>query len=99
MTHAHELPEIGTWYWDKERSERFEIVASDKAGNIEIQYFDGEVAEIDQETWYAMQVVAIAPPKDWSGPYEMEKEDYQELKGRVQHPLESIGHNPLDFLE
>lgn len=97
MTSTHESPKVGMWYLDRERSERFEIVATDDKENIELQYFDGEIEEIDLDTWYGMHIIAIAPPKDWSGPYELEKDDYQELKGEVQHPVE--GHLPLDSFE
>lgn len=97
MLRVHELPVVGSWYWDLEHSERFEIVASDNHGAIEIQYFDGGIEEIDLDIWYNMRVVSIAPPKDWSGPYELDKDDYHELKGDVQHPED--GHNPLDFFE
>lgn len=98
MLSKHEPPAIGSWYLDIDHTEQFEIVAADlKEGAIEIQYFGGEVEELDLETWYSMRVVSIAAPKDWSGPYEIDKELFTELKDESLHPYD--GHNPLDDVE
>src|ERR1700736_5400210 len=90
---AHELPVIGTWYWDLEHASRFAIVATDNGGDegIEIQYFEGEVEEIDMETWYMMRVVSIAAPSDWTGPFELEGEDSNNSKDETQHPSNWTG--------
>lgn len=100
MLRAHELPVVGTWYWDVEHSLQFEIVATDEVdGGIEIQYFEGELEELDIDTWYSMRVVSISAPKDWSGPFELDKEDYSDLKDdQAQHPA-SDWTNPLDSVE
>ena len=93
---THELPIIGNWYWDIEHSLQFEIVATDDdAGGIEIQYFEGELEEIDVDTWYAMRVVSIAAPEDWTGPFEIDKDQFPELKDEI-HPE---SENPLNFFE
>lgn len=99
MTQAHELPVLNAWYWDVDHKERFEIIALDDDDSIEIQYFEGEIEEIDKETWFSMRLVPIAPPKDWSGPYEvdMDRDEFFEYKTEVHHPTE--GHNPLDSIE
>jgi hypothetical protein len=105
MLHLHERPVVGTWYWDVEHSLQFEIVATDLrsdgdgSGTIEIQYFDGEVEELDLDTWYSMRVVSISAPKDWTGPYEVEKDEYSDLTdGEAQHPV-SDWNSPLDNVE
>jgi len=61
-------PVIGKWYEDAEQR-RFEVVALDK-DSIEIQYFDGAVAELDGETWKQMDVIPVAEPGDATGPYD-----------------------------
>ena len=87
MRYPHEFPVVGTWYWDIEQHERFEIVALDQENKeIEIQYFSGEIEEIDEENWFAMRVVAIAPPNDWSGPFEIDKDQFSDLNDEVIHP-------------
>lgn len=88
MIVAHEQPEVGLWYCDMDSRQQFEIVASDRpSATLELQYFTGEVEEIDLDTWYAMHVISIAPPKDWSGPYEVEKEQFSELGDDIYHPI------------
>ncbi len=90
MIHAHEYPVIGLWYWDIEHTEQFEIVAED-GESIEIQYFSGEIEELDMGTWFSMRVVSIAAPKDWSGPFEVDKDAFSDLESEIKHPL-----HPLD---
>lgn len=72
----HEKPIVGCWYQDQEFLSTFEVVASDdKDACVEIQYFAGEIEELDLETWYELDLRAIPAPEDWSGPYELVKED------------------------
>lgn len=62
-------PIVGNWYRDLERDERFEVVAVDEdEGIIEIQYFEGDVEEMDVDTWYEMDLEVIEAPEDWTGP-------------------------------
>jgi hypothetical protein len=64
-------PMIGNWYKNRETDTDFEIVAMDeRARTLEIQYADGQLAELDMETWSDMVVEAIEPPEDYSGPLE-----------------------------
>lgn len=94
MTHYHEYPIIGFWYKDLEHNQNFEVVASDpQEGTIEIQYFSGEIEELEESTWYAMNVASIAPPKDWSGPFEMEREELADLDqtDKAIHPIDWAG--------
>lgn len=92
MIRAHESPIIGNWYRDLEHQEVFEIVASDMdSETIEIQYFSGEIEELDTETWYGMQVLNIPPPEDWSGPFEIDKEEFLDQTDEVIHPTNWSG--------
>jgi hypothetical protein len=70
-------PIVGNWYQNLDTLTEFEVVAVDEdAQTVEIQYFDGEVEELDQDTWYELVLEAIEPPEDWSGPFdEMEPDD------------------------
>jgi len=87
MISPHEYPVVGVWYWDIDHGERFEVVAEDKKDdNIEIQYFEGEVTELDFETWFSMHIVSIAAPEDWSGPFEVDKDQFSELGDETIHP-------------
>ena len=61
-------PVIGQWYEDIQKR-RFEVVAVDEDA-VEIQFYDGDVEEVDMESWYLMNIVPAAEPNDASGPYD-----------------------------
>ena len=69
-------PVVGNWYKDNEGGV-FEVVAFDEGDNyIEVQYFGGEIDEIDFDAWGSLNVEAVAPPEDWSGPFDdLERDD------------------------
>lgn len=97
MRLSHERPVVGEWYLDMEQSQQFEIVAADfQEKVIEVQFFEGELEEIDLDTWYAMKVMAIAAPNDWSGPFEVDKDVFSEFKedsqnfGDFSDPLDKV---------
>src|SRR5690349_1027084 len=72
----HPYPKIGTWYQDYNYNELFKVVAKDELdGYIEIQYFSGEIEEIDFETWFELDLKRVPAPEDWTGPYEITKDD------------------------
>ncbi|MBE2295642.1 MAG: hypothetical protein IAF00_11855 [Phycisphaerales bacterium] len=76
-------PIIGNWYRNEETGNDFEVVALDEeAQTIEIQYFDGDIEELDLDAWYELPLEAIEAPDDWSGPYDEievdELDDYNE---------------------
>jgi hypothetical protein len=70
-------PIIGNWYRNQETGNDFEVVALDEdAQTIEIQYFDGELEELDLDAWYELAIESIEAPEDWSGPFdELESDD------------------------
>lgn len=69
-------PAVGEWYQDTE-GQIFEVVAMDEDENhIEIQYFGGEIDEMDFEAWESSVVEMVEQPEDWSGPYDdLERDD------------------------
>lgn len=72
----HEHPDVGYWYKDQEANHLFEVVAADDRDQyVEIQYFAGEIEEVDLETWYELDLKRIPAPEDWSGPFEVARED------------------------
>ena len=70
-------PIIGNWYRNEETGNDFEVVALDEdAQTVEIQYFDGELEDLDLDAWYELPLELIEAPEDWSGPYdEIEPDD------------------------
>ena len=60
---------IGQWYARADKGEVFQVTGLDaKAGTIEIQSFDGDLDEIDEETWAELPVELAEAPEDWTGP-------------------------------
>ena len=73
---AKQAPQIGQWYQDATLNRLFEVVAVDDAsGSIEIQYEDGDVDELDPESWSQMIVIAASQPEDWRSSFELSTED------------------------
>ena len=73
-------PVVGNWYQDMEKLTTFEVVALDEdEGTVEIQYYEGEVEEIDIDDWYEMTLEKASEPDDWSEEDE-ELEEIEEIE-------------------
>lgn len=47
----------------------FQVTAlTPESKTIEIQSFDGEIDEIDEESWSTLPLGLAEPPEDWTGP-------------------------------
>lgn len=89
-------PAVGDWYAD-EQGVTFEVVAVDEQDrSIEVQYFDGTLEEFDLDSWSDLQLRAVEAPEDWSGPLDMQREDYG---AGFEEELHELGANPLDRLD
>ncbi len=91
-------PELDSWYEDEERR-CFKIVAIDDGdGTIEIQYFDGDVAEIESDTWYQLSLRSIVEPEDGSGPFDDLEQDKPGDQSRATQPEDwDDPANEMDF--
>jgi hypothetical protein len=72
-------PVVGEWYRGA-TNELFEVVAiDDEDETIEVQYFDGTVAEMDFDAWNEQLLDRMLDPaeapEDWSGAVDVEAED------------------------
>ncbi len=65
------------WYRHLDKGYQFQVIAVDREdGTIELQHFDGDVDEIDMDTWYTLEVEPIEEPEDWTGPVDdIERDD------------------------
>ena len=70
-------PIIDEWYHCLEKAQKFKVTALDEhTATVEIQYFDGNVDELDLDSWYGLDIERIEPPEDWTGPMDnIEKDD------------------------
>lgn len=94
-------PKLNAWYQDVRDDVLFEVVAIDqKEQAIEVQYYDGEVGEIDFDTWREMVLLPAQPPEDWRSSYEVDEEGFDdEARGNdpSDDPLAEL--EPDSFLE
>ncbi|HEX2495165.1 MAG TPA: DUF6763 family protein [Steroidobacter sp.] len=87
---ANELdPIVGQWYRHRDKGEMFRVVAADSAsGENEIQYFDGDVEELDMDAWRGLEVETAEPPEDWTGPFDDIEPDDRGLTETAMSPQE-----------
>ena len=73
-------PVVGQWYENSEEDETFRVLSVDEdAELIEIEYLDGEVEEIDLDTWAEFDLEKIEQPEGWSGePIDDDEDDEDE---------------------
>jgi len=87
---------IGGWY-RRTNGSLFEIVAiDDQARTVELQHFDGTIDEIDLEVWPTLWMEQVGPPEDWSGPVDMDPEDY---RGDDAGEMPLGWHDPLEMFD
>jgi len=61
--------EIGQWYRRSDKGETFRVTGYDeRSRTIETQSFDGDLDEIDEETWSTLPLERVEQPEDWTGP-------------------------------
>ena len=69
-------PVPSQWYENVEEEESFRVLSVDEDSElIEIEYLDGDIEEIDLETWHEMDLERIEEPEGWS---ESDDEDVDE---------------------
>ena len=72
-------PEVGCWYEDAELGRVFEVVSLDEdESSVAIQYFEGEIEALEIEAFMQMPLRIVEQPEDWSGPFELDREDRYE---------------------
>ena len=92
-------PRIGDWYSNQQK-QTFEVVAFDpEEGLVEIQYFDGDIEEIEFDAWNQLEIAPVDPPEDWSGPFdgigreEMGDVDSTVFSGSIDNVLDDLDRN------
>lgn len=76
-------PVAGQWYENLEEEETFRVLSIDPdAELVEIEYLDGDIEEIDLETWHEMDLEPTEEPEGWvesgEGADEEEEEEEEE---------------------
>ena len=69
-------PVPSQWYENVEEEESFRVLSVNEDSElVEIEYLDGDIEEIDLETWHEMDLERIEEPEGWS---ESDDEDTDE---------------------
>ena len=76
---------VGQWY--AADGEPFEIIGLDADSQmVLVQHYDGTLEDFDFETWMTMAARACAPPEDYSGALDIERDDYLERDDASGNP-------------
>jgi hypothetical protein len=69
-------PVAGQWYENVDDNESFRVLSMDEDSElIEIEYLDGDIEEIDLDTWREFDLDKIDQPEGWSADDEEEEEE------------------------
>jgi hypothetical protein len=72
-------PVPGKWYENKEEDETFRVLSVDEDNElIEIEYLDGEIEELDLDTWHELDLEPTEEPEGWSDDADEGEEDDDE---------------------
>jgi hypothetical protein len=72
-------PVPGKWYENKEEEETFRVLSVDEDDElVEIEYLDGEIEELDLDTWHELDLEPTEEPEGWSDDAEEEEEEEEE---------------------
>ncbi|HKU90073.1 MAG TPA: DUF6763 family protein [Steroidobacteraceae bacterium] len=70
-------PVPGKWFENKEEDETFRVLSVDEDDElVEIEYLDGEIEELDLDTWHELDLEPTEEPEGWSD--EADEDDDEE---------------------
>jgi hypothetical protein len=72
-------PVKGQWYENVEEDETFRVLTVDEdAEQVEIEYLDGDIEEMDIDTWHEMDLEKIAEPEGWADKDDEDEDEEEE---------------------
>jgi hypothetical protein len=72
-------PVQGQWYEDLEENEIFRVLSVDPDEEIiEVQYENGDIEEIDLDTWHELDLERAEEPEGWASDDDDEEEEEEE---------------------
>lgn len=73
-------PVAGKWYKDLDAEEVFQVLSVDPDEEIlEVQYDNGDIEEIDLDTWNELDLDLTDEPEGWSGSEDEEEDEEEDL--------------------
>ena len=97
---AEWLREVSVGEWFEAGDQPFEIIGVDaKAGVVLVQHFDGSLEELDFDSWLELSARPCAPPEDYSGALDLDREDYGDDRhnGHWDNPLDDLSLRLDDY--
>jgi hypothetical protein len=62
-------PRVGQWYTRQDTGQLFWVTHyDDHSGTVEIQMSDGDLDELEEETWQSLPLDLSEPAPDWTDP-------------------------------
>ena len=72
-------PVQGQWYEDLEENEIFRVLSVDPDEEIiEVQYENGDIEEIDLDTWHELDLEHAQEPEGWASDDDDEEEEEED---------------------
>jgi len=72
-------PVKGQWYENLEEDDSFRVLSVDEdAELVEIEYLDGDIEELDLDTWHELDLERIPEPEGWAAQNEADDEEEDE---------------------
>jgi hypothetical protein len=72
-------PVQGKWYEDLEENEIFKVLSVDPDQElVEVQYENGDIEEIDLDTWHELDLELSQEPEGWANDKEAAAEEEEE---------------------
>jgi hypothetical protein len=69
-------PVPGKWYENREEEETFRVLSVDEDDElVEIEYVDGEIEELDLDTWHELDLEPTETPEGWSDESDSEEDE------------------------
>jgi hypothetical protein len=78
-------PVAGQWYENIDENESFRVLSVDEDSElIEIEYLDGDIEEIDLDTWQELDLDKIDQPEGWSADDDEDEDDEEDEKAEKE---------------
>ena len=72
-------PVQGQWYEDLEENEVFRVLSVDPDEEIiEVQYENGDIEEIDRDTWHELDLERAQEPEGWASDDDDDEEEEED---------------------
>jgi hypothetical protein len=72
-------PVPGKWYENKEEDETFRVLSVDEDDElVEIEYVDGEIEELDLDTWHELDLEPTEQPEGWADDSESDEDEEED---------------------